>query len=61
MTGADGVETVEVATVVSDGRHHHSYSQSGRRQYRSLAAALMALRMDGYELDSIEFNETNIN
>lgn len=48
---ADGVELVDVATVVTDGRHHQVYTQAGRRQYGSVVAALMALRMDGYDLD----------
>lgn len=47
----DGVELVDVATVVTDGRHHHVYTRCGRRQYGSVVAALMALRMDGYDLD----------
>lgn len=48
---ADGVQLVDVATVVSDGRNHNSYTQAGRRQHRSMAAAIMALRLEGFELD----------
>lgn len=48
----DGVELVDVATVVTDGRHHHVYTRCGRRQYGSVVAALMSLRLDGYDLDA---------
>ena len=51
MMTEDGVELVDVATVVTDGRHHHAYTRSGRRQYSSTVSALMALRIDGYDLD----------